>query len=106
VKLPVFIESISTARVDPGFYDSDRIWGLNGGNVRQSRLRKATLEVRFGGTEEAIAELSYIIHRLMNSGAPISLDTWDVLCKPAVSEPEPNIKVLPVGIIDGILEDE
>lgn len=105
MKLPVFIERTGTPEVDRS-YDSDRIWGLTGGHVRQSRLRKATLEVRFGGTEEAIQELSYIIHQLMINGAPITLDTWDVLRKAAAAPSESKIKALPVGIIDGILEDE
>lgn len=102
MKLPVFIESTGIPKID--YYCDPHVTAHANPFTRMPR--KATLEVRFGGTEEAIQELSYIIHQLMINGAPITLDTWDVLCKAAAAPSEPKIKALPVGVIDGILEDE
>lgn len=101
MKLPVFIAHVANPRVD---HLTERVSDLN--TFRRRRNTQASVDVRFTGSQEDIGEFVGLLFQLMNSGAPITLDTWDVLRKAAAAPSEPKIKALPVGIIDGILEDE
>lgn len=101
MKLPVFIAHVANPRVD---HLTERVSDLN--TFRRRRNTQASVDVRFTGSQEDIGEFVDLLFQLMNSGAPITLDTWDVLRKAAAAPSEPKIKALPVGIIDGVLEDE